>query len=37
MGRSIKKGPFIDAHLMAKVVEMQRVKSKKLIKTWSRR
>jgi small subunit ribosomal protein S19 len=37
MARSIKKGPFIDAHLMKKVVEMQRVKSKKVLKTWSRR
>ena len=37
MGRSVKKGPFIDAHLMAKVVEMTRQKSKKIIKTWSRR
>jgi small subunit ribosomal protein S19 len=37
MGRSIKKGPFVDTHLMAKVVDMQRQKSKKIIKTWSRR
>jgi small subunit ribosomal protein S19 len=37
MARSIKKGPFIDAHLMKKVVEMQRNKSKKVLKTWSRR
>ena len=37
MGRSIKKGPFVDNHLMAKVVDMQRQKSKKIIKTWSRR
>ena len=37
MARSIKKGPFIDAHLMKKVVEAQRTKSKKVIKTWSRR
>ncbi len=37
MARSIKKGPFIDKHLMAKVVEAQRVKSKKVLKTWSRR
>ena len=37
MGRSVKKGPFIDSHLMAKVVEMTRQKSKKIIKTWSRR
>jgi small subunit ribosomal protein S19 len=37
MARSIKKGPFIDTHLMAKVEDMQRQKSKKIIKTWSRR
>jgi small subunit ribosomal protein S19 len=37
MGRSVKKGPFIDTHLMAKVADMQRQKSKKIIKTWSRR
>jgi small subunit ribosomal protein S19 len=37
MARSIKKGPFIDKHLMSKVVEAQRVKSKKVLKTWSRR
>jgi small subunit ribosomal protein S19 len=37
MARSIKKGPFIDGHLMKKVVEAQRQKSKKVIKTWSRR
>jgi len=37
MARSIKKGPFVDASLMKKVVEAQRVKSKKVLKTWSRR
>ena len=37
MARSIKKGPFIDDHLMKKVVETQKTKSKKVIKTWSRR
>jgi small subunit ribosomal protein S19 len=37
MARSVKKGPFIDAHLLKKVAEAQRVKSKKVIKTWSRR
>ena len=37
MARSVKKGPFIDAHLAKKVAEAQRVKSKKVIKTWSRR
>ena len=37
MARSIKKGPFVDAHLLKKVVDMQRQKSKKVLKTWSRR
>jgi small subunit ribosomal protein S19 len=37
MARSVKKGPFIDQHLMKKVLEAQRQKSKKVIKTWSRR
>jgi small subunit ribosomal protein S19 len=35
--RSQKKGPFIDQHLAKKVAEAQRVKSKKVVKTWSRR
>lgn len=37
MARSVKKGAFIDGHLQAKVVDMQKQKSKKIIKTWSRR
>ena len=37
MARSVKKGPFVDTHLMKKVEDMQRQKSKKIIKTWSRR
>src|SRR6266571_3838324 len=37
MARSVKKGPFVDQHLMKKVVEAQRQKSKKVLKTWSRR
>jgi small subunit ribosomal protein S19 len=37
MARSVKKGPFVDTHLAAKVTDMQRQKSKKVIKTWSRR
>ena len=37
MARSVKKGPFIDQHLMKKVLDAQRQKSKKVIKTWSRR
>lgn len=37
MARSIKKGPFIDDHLMKKVDAMNATGEKKLIKTWSRR
>jgi small subunit ribosomal protein S19 len=37
MPRSIKKGPFIDTHLTKKVEEARGEKSKKVIKTWSRR
>ena len=37
MARSVKKGPFVDKHLMVKVLEAQRTKSKKVLKTWSRR
>lgn len=37
MPRSVKKGPFVDHHLQAKVEEAQASGSKKPIKTWSRR
>jgi small subunit ribosomal protein S19 len=37
MARSIKKGPFIDGHLAKKVTEAVATKSRKVIKTWSRR
>ena len=37
MARSIKKGPFIDGHLMKKIEEAASSGSKKIIKTWSRR
>ncbi len=37
MARSIKKGPFIDDHLLKKVIEADKTKSHKVIKTWSRR
>src|SRR5262245_60404668 len=37
MGRSIKKGPFVDTHLLEKVEVMNRGAEKKVIKTWSRR
>jgi small subunit ribosomal protein S19 len=37
MARSIKKGPFVDGHLMSKVEAAQAAKDKRPIKTWSRR
>jgi small subunit ribosomal protein S19 len=37
MGRSVKKGPFVDTHLLEKVEVMNRGAEKKVIKTWSRR
>lgn len=37
MPRSVKKGPFIDTHLMKKVDDCVRTGNKKVIKTWSRR
>ena len=37
MARSVKKGPFVDDHLMQKVDTAQAIKDKKPIRTWSRR
>ncbi|MDR3239931.1 MAG: 30S ribosomal protein S19, partial [Clostridiales bacterium] len=37
MSRSLKKGPFIDDHLMRKVQDINKTNSKTVIKTWSRR
>ncbi len=37
MGRSLKKGPFIDGYLMKKVEDMNTSNKKVVIKTWSRR
>jgi small subunit ribosomal protein S19 len=37
MARSIKKGPFVDHHLMAKVQKARDGNDKRPIKTWSRR
>ncbi len=37
MARSVKKGPFVDEHLMKKVQAIGRAGQKKPIKTWSRR
>lgn len=37
MSRSLKKGPFVDDHLLKKVLQAQESGSRKVIKTWSRR
>jgi len=37
MGRSVKKGPFCDAHLLSKVEKLKLNNEKKVIQTWSRR
>lgn len=37
MARSIKKGPFVDESLLAKVEEMNNKSEKRVVKTWSRR
>lgn len=37
MGRSLKKGPYIDPKLLARVEELDRSRQKKVLKTWARR
>ncbi len=37
MARSIKKGPFIDGHVLKKVEAMEASGEKRIIRTWSRR
>lgn len=37
MPRSLKKGPFVDDHLMKKVLVAQETRTNKVVKTWSRR
>ncbi|AEH46194.1 MULTISPECIES: 30S ribosomal protein S19 [Bacillaceae] len=37
MGRSLKKGPFCDEHLMKKIEKLNETGQKQVIKTWSRR
>lgn len=37
MARSVKKGPFIDGHLLKKVEDLNKNSSRQVIKTWSRR
>ncbi len=37
MGRSLKKGPFVDDHLLEKIRKLNEMGERKVIKTWSRR
>ncbi|HIW32462.1 MAG TPA: 30S ribosomal protein S19, partial [Candidatus Paenibacillus intestinavium] len=37
MGRSLKKGPFVDGHLLKKVEVLNEAEKKTVVKTWSRR
>jgi small subunit ribosomal protein S19 len=37
MGRSLKKGPFADSHVVEKIDAMNAKNEKKVVKTWSRR
>jgi small subunit ribosomal protein S19 len=37
MPRSVKKGPFVDEHLMKKIDDMNKKGDKRVVKTWSRR
>jgi len=36
MGRSLKKGPFVAGHLLAKVEKLNETREKRVVKTWSR-
>ena len=37
MARSLKKGPFVDDHLLKKIDDLNRRRDKRVIRTWSRR
>ncbi|MBI4562441.1 MAG: 30S ribosomal protein S19 [Candidatus Rokubacteria bacterium] len=37
MGRSLKKGPYVDLALFARIEELNQTRQKKVLKTWSRR
>jgi small subunit ribosomal protein S19 len=37
MGRSLKKGPYIDERLLGRIEELNRSRQKKVLKTWARR
>ena len=36
MGRSVKKGPFVDERLMQRIIDMNQGSEKRMIRTWSR-
>ena len=36
MSRSVKKGPYVEAHLLTRVEELDAANDKKVLKTWSR-
>jgi small subunit ribosomal protein S19 len=36
VGRSVKKGPYVDARLMSRIREMNQANEKRMIRTWSR-
>ena len=37
MARSIRKGPYVDDHLLKKVAHLNETRERKVVKTWSRR
>jgi small subunit ribosomal protein S19 len=37
MARSLRKGPFVDDHLLTKIEQMNEARDRKVVKTWSRR
>jgi small subunit ribosomal protein S19 len=37
MGRSLKKGPYIDQRLLKRIIEMNRGGARRVVKTWARR
>jgi small subunit ribosomal protein S19 len=37
VARSVKKGPFVDTHLMKKVEAVNQLREKRIVRTWSRR
>jgi small subunit ribosomal protein S19 len=37
MGRSLKKGPFVEMRLLTRVEDLNRARQKKVLRTWSRR